>query len=145
MAMVLSPEFVRRYIQDDPKNNYLLEGVQFEDDQIQQAEDLAISFFNVMTPISNYSSTDFPNQSILLFGTLWHLYVGAAARAARNQMSYSDAGLQIPIEERFEMYSAMAAEYKNLFSTASQQYKIQLNVESGWGHISSDYARFPGW
>ena len=50
---ILSPEFVRAYIQDAAANNYLLEGLQFEDDQIFQAENLAIDFFNVMTPISN--------------------------------------------------------------------------------------------
>lgn len=122
-----------------------MEGLQFEDDQIFQAENLAIDFFNVMTPISNYDATSFPNKSLLLFGTLWHLYTGAAARAARNTMSYSDAGLQIPIEERYEMYSQMAGEYRSLFYDASRQLKVQLNVEAGWGFVGSDYARFPGW
>lgn len=106
---------------------------------------MAVDFFNVMPPISSYDSTTFPNRSLLLFGTLWHLYTGAAARAARNTMSYSDAGLQIPIEERYEMYTQMAAEYRGMFKEAGTQLKVQLNVESGWSYVGSDYARFPGW
>lgn len=142
---VLSPEYVRAYLQDAAANNYLLEGVQFEDSQIFEAQNLAIDFFNVTTPISNYDQTNFPNKSLLLFGTLWHLYVGAAARAARNTMSYSDAGLQIPIEERYEMYTNMANEYRSVFLQSSKDFKVQMNVESGWGWIPSDYARMPGW
>lgn len=141
----ISPEEIRRYIHDDPSVNYLLTGEEFDDARILQAKTMTIDQFNVMTPISNYDENSFPSRVIMLMGILYHLYNGEAAKTARNQMSYSDAGLQIPIEERFELYSRLAAQYGDQFLNTAKQYKIQLNIESGWGSVPSDYHNFPSW
>ena len=60
-------------------------------------------------------------------------------------MSYSDGGLNIPIEERVQLYQSLAAQYGQQYSDLSKQWKIQANMESGWGGVSSDYATFPLW
>jgi hypothetical protein len=65
--------------------------------------------------------------------------------AARNQMTYSDGGLQIPIEERYEMFLSLANLFGRMATDLARQIKIQMNIESGWGSVGSDYRNFPTW
>lgn len=145
MASPLSPEQVRIYIKDRADSNYLITGEEFSDERIELAMELTVDTFNFMTPTTNYDLTSFPSKAMLLYGTLANLFSGQSALAARNQMSYSDGGLNIPIEERFQLYQSLAAQYGQQYSDLSKQWKIQANMESGWGGVSSDYATFPMW
>lgn len=142
---VLTPEEVQEYIQDIPDKNYLLDGLEFNPTQVLLAIRLAVDEFNMFTPISSFTIDNFPNKAILMNGALYKLYAGQAALLARNTMGYSDGGLQIPIEERFQLYTALASMYQADFAKSSQAYKIAINMESGWGSVSSDYAYFPSW
>lgn len=142
MALI-TPDFVRLYIRDQVEVNRLIDGLEFNDERITQCMDLVVDMYNVMTPITNYNANNFPNKYILLMGTLYNLYLGEAAMAARNEMNYSDGGLQIPIEERYQYYMGLADKYGAIWTQMSQQYKIQENIESGWGEVSSDFAYFP--
>lgn len=145
MASPLSPEQVRLYIKDRADSNYLITGEEFSDERIELAIELTVDTFNFMTPTTNYDVAGFPSKAILLYGTLANLFSGQSALAARNQMSYSDGGLNIPIEERFQLYQSLAAQYGQQYSDLSKQWKIQANMESGWGGVSSDFATFPMW
>jgi hypothetical protein len=107
--------------------------------------ELALSQFNMMPPLSGFNLDNFPSKAILLYGTLSHLFTGQAALLARNTMSYSDGGLQIPVEERYQMYIDLSSRYASAFAAASQAYKIHENMEAGWGGVASDYSRFPAW
>lgn len=139
----LTPDQVRLYIRDHVDYNRLIDEQEFTDERIVFARDLTLDMFNVLPPLTFYSLAEFPNRYILLMGTLHNLYLGEAAMAARNQMSYSDGGLSIPIEERFEYYNNLAAQYGTQFSQLAQQFKIHKNIEDGWGEVGSDFARFP--
>ena len=145
MQPILSPLEVREFISDKEENNRLLDGIEFSDTQIDIAMDVAVSKFDMLIPLSNNSKYTFPNKSILMYGTLTSLYEGAAALLARNTMSYSDGGLQIPVEERMQLYTALAQMYGSAFTQMSTSYKLQTNIESGWGGVSSDYSTLPIW
>jgi hypothetical protein len=140
---VLTPDEVRLYIQDYPEVNVLLDDVEFADPNIQLAIKMAISDFNVMTPRSNFTGDSFPSVSLLMLGTLYHLFLGAAAKYARNHLTYSDGGLSVPIEEKYELYKNLSDSFYGQFNTAAAKLKINLNMESGWGYVSSDEAFFP--
>ena len=142
---VLSVEDIRTYIQDRAPNNHLLDDVEFPDEMVLLAMDLAISEYNTMTPISGETLATFRNKSLLMTGTLYKLFEGQAALLFRNHMSYSDGNLTIPVEERGQLYQALAAMYQQDFISSAQKYKIQDNIENGWGEIRSDYAAFPVW
>jgi hypothetical protein len=73
------------------------------------------------------------------------MYLGKATLLARNTMQYSDGGLQIPVEERAELYLGLANSFRSQFTETAKALKIQLNMESGWGSVSSDEAMFPVW
>lgn len=139
----ITPDYVRLFIRDNIEYNKLLDELQFDDERISQAIDLAIDKFNLMTPFSNYIESTFPNRSLLLLGTLEQLFLGEAAAAARNELTYSDGGLTVPLEERFQYYTALAQTYGQQFQQMGQQLKIQLNMEEGYSMVQSDFAWLP--
>jgi hypothetical protein len=142
--MAVSADYVRRFVADSEDNNHLLDGLEFTDMRIELATDMAVSMYNVMPPISDVTDANIPN-AILLYGILWQLYIGQSALAARNQMSYSDGGLTVPIEERYQFYIQLAGQYETTFRQAAKDYKINVNLNSGWGNVQSDYVTFPIW
>lgn len=78
-------------------------------------------------------------------GTLYHLFIGEAAASARNELNYQDGGLTVPIEEKYQYYTQLAGTYREMFQSLSQQFKIQSNLEDGYGEVRSDYAYLPFW
>jgi hypothetical protein len=145
MATPLTVDEVRAYVSDYAPNNYLIEGEEFSDTFITLCMTLAVDDYNIITPISRTQLENFPSKSILLLGTCAQMYRGKSLQFARNQLQYSDGGLQVAIEERAELYSSLASSFNQQFRQSAQAFKIQNNMESGWGGISSDEAYFPMW
>lgn len=158
MAKLLYSE-VRAFIADSTANNHLLDDVEFTDIRIDLAMNMAIDSYNNLPPMSSvtleevtsdnitigYYSDEMRSKSIFLYGTLWHLFSGQSALAARNQMSYSDGGLTIPIEERYQFYVQLAAQFEQNFKASAKDLKIALNLEDGWSSVRTDYSTFPIW
>lgn len=142
---VLSVTEVSEYIRDESSNNHLLDGKEFTDTVINLAIKLAISEFNSMPPVGSVDIYNFPSKAILMSGTLYKMFAGQAALLARNTMSYSDGGLQIPVEERFQLYTTLSEMYRQDFMNSARALKTQANLESGWGGVSSDYNTMPIW
>lgn len=142
---ILSPVEVRTYINDFAEANLLIDGEEFSDTMIQLCIELAVTDYNQFTPLSSFSSSTFPSKGLLLIGTLAKLYNGKAAHLARNHMSYSDGGVSIPIEERYELYKDLANSYQQQFNQSAARLKISQNMESGWGEVRSDQSNFPLW
>lgn len=140
---ILSPLEVRTYINDFEEANLLVDGEEFSDTMIQLCIDLAVEDYNSLSPLSSFSPYNFPSKGLLLLGTLAKMYSGKAANLARNTMAYSDGGLTIPIEERFELYQNLAGTYGAQFSAGAAKLKISQNMSDGWGHVSSDWAFIP--
>lgn len=134
---------VREYLSDYTKNNHLLDGEEFSDTFITLSRDLAVDSWNGVPPFSSNDVSNFPSKGILLYGTLWHMFSGKAALLARNTMSYSDGGLQIPVEERAELYLTLAGQFQGMFAERVRALKTHQNMESGWGHVFSDEITFP--
>lgn len=143
---ILTVEEVRAYIEDFPANNHLLDNQEeFKDSQIEFAISLAVDEWNVLPPRSFVDVTSFPSKSLLLYGTLWKLFDGKAALLIRNTLSYSDGGLQIPIEERSELYRGLSADFREKFVTAATKLKTNMNLDEGWGELRSDLSMTPFW
>jgi hypothetical protein len=145
MKPVLTVEEVQEHIKDRAENNHLLDAAEFTPTSIVLAMDLAISAYNLLSPVSSASIENFPYKSLLMTGTLWKLYSGQLALKARNFMNYSDGGLQVPVEEQFQLYQSLAAIYQEEFMKDARQLKTHGNLESGWGSVGSDYGNFPDW
>lgn len=141
----LTIQEIREYVSDYAPNNYLIDGEEFTDTYIALCMSMAVDAYNALPPVSGYTLADFISKSILLYGTLWFMFNGKAILLARNHMSYSDGGLQIPIEERSQLYAGLAATFQSEFKSAATAVKVNQNMESGWGEVRSDYALFPMW
>lgn len=144
-AQVLTALEVREYIGDFAPNNYLIDGEEMSDTFIELCMSLAVEEFNAIAPLSMYNLSGFPSKAVLLQGTLWKAYDGKAALLARNTMAYSDGGLQVPLEERSELYANIAAKFGQQFMQSARTLKTNLNMESGWSDVGSDYRNFPLW
>lgn len=136
---------VREFVSDYAANNHLLDGEEFSDTFITLCRSLAVDEWNTIPPFSRNDLTNFPSKSVLLYGTLWKMYDGKAALLARNTMSFSDGGIQIPVEERMQLYQALSQQYQSSFMATASALKKQLNMQSGWGGVSSDESSFPLW
>lgn len=146
MAAPLTADQVREYLQDYDEQNLLLDKAEFTDTFIELCMQMAVSDFNSMQPIAITAPlNNFPSMSILLYGTCYFMFNGRAALAARNNLTYSDGGLQIPVEEKFELYTNLAGSFGAMFKDAAQKYKISANMEQGWGSVFSDERNFPLW
>lgn len=146
MATILSADEVREYLSDYPDSNLLLDREEFSDTFIELCIGLALSEFNAMPPRTIFTNDElFPSKSLLLLGTCWQMFQGRSAMMARNHLTYSDGGLQIPVEEKYELYVGLASSFKNAFDSAAAKLKVHMNMEQGWGAVSSDEANFPIW
>lgn len=145
LVPILSTDEVQEHIQDKASQNRLIDGTEFTPTVINLAMELAVSAFNLITPVSGATVETFTNKALLMSGTLWKMYAGQAALLARNTMNYSDGGISIPIEERFALYIQLASMYEADFKDAAQKLKIQDNMENGWGGVTTDESSFPIW
>lgn len=154
MAVTLTPEDVRTYIRDSVDVNYLLDGEeQFSDPRINNAISLAVDAINIIPPNTNYTGIDklpAPTRVLVLMGTLVNLFYGESAMAARNQFSYSDGGLTVPLEERFQYWLTLAQQHEQRFNSMVKSWKIGANMDgsltgNSWGEVRSDFSKFPKW
>lgn len=145
LPQILTPQEVREFTSDYAPNNYLIDGEEMTDTFISLCMTLAADSFNAITPKSNFGVQNFPSKALMLYGTLWHAYNGKSLLLARNTMEYSDGGLQIPIEERAQLYQGLASGFQQQFLDQSKNLKIQLNMEDGWGSVHSDLSIMPIW
>jgi hypothetical protein len=142
---IITVDEIREFASDYSPNNYLIDGEEFSDTYISMCLSLALDSFNTLVPVTRFTMDTMPSKTVMLWGTLWQMFEGKAVLLARNTMNYSDGGLQIPIEERSELYKSLANGFHQNFDTAGKALKIQMNMESGWGSVSSDNIFFPEW
>lgn len=145
MAGTLTADQVREYISDYPEANLLLDKEEFSNTFIELCMDLAVSEYNALSPRTNNTLGNMPSKSVALLGTLWQMFLGRSALMARNHLSYSDGGLQIPIEEKYELYKNLADNFKAQFTETASRLKVAINMEAGWGEVRSDESTFPIW
>ncbi|MNK10010.1 hypothetical protein D3C87_280200 [compost metagenome] len=145
VVQILTTLEVREYLSDYAPQNLLIDGEEFTDTRINLAMTLAVDSYNLIPPGSGYGIQNFPSKGVLLYGTCFHLFTGQAALLARNTMNYSDGGLQIPIEERYQLYRDLAGNFNELFQASGRALKTSMNMEDGWGEVRSDLSLFPQW
>jgi len=139
--MSLTAIKVRQIVKDKKELNILLENdFQSPDPLIDTAMDLAVSDFNAQVPLTNYNRDNFPNEAVLLYGTLHYLAAGEAERQLRNQVNYNAQGMSTNLDDKFPQYQKLASYYYQMFMQKAQQLKKFINMESAWGGVESAYS-----
>ena len=142
---ILTAQEVREFVVDKIENNYLVSGEELSDTQINIAMELTLADWNSTPPTAANSLDNFPYKHILMSGTLYRCFMGLAALLARNTFAFTDGGLSIPLEERFQLYQALSGMFQGEYNATMAKVKININMEEGWGDLGSDYSRFPLW
>lgn len=138
MAIVSVAE-VQRWLRDYPEYNILLDAVEFSEDDVEAALDFAVSEFNAHTPITAYDGDSFPNRWILLLGTARHLLTSEAFHQLRNEVHVQDGSLPVGIDDKASAYISLRNALTNEWRSIVKDMKQQINMESGYGGVSSGY------
>ena len=141
-ALPLTTADIRAFLRDSPEHNPLLmEGVEFSDQDIQQAIKLTVFKWNAMTPQSSDPIDGATlNEYVLLMGTCSILLRSEGVRQLRNQLMTQDANISpVGLDEKEALYSRWADRLQAEFDTLARQIKNQNNMESCYGGFSSGY------
>lgn len=137
--MSLTIEDVRQYLVDRVEDNFLLDEEEMSSERIQKAIKFTVAKFNETPVLTSYSPDTFPFISMLLDGVCAWLYRGQAAHASRNDLAYSTSGVTVDDTGNAAEYSAFAQQFEADFQNKARQIKNQINLEQGWGSVSSEY------
>lgn len=140
--IVVTVDQVRRFLRDFPDKNILLDDVQFTQKDVNQAVEMITSAYNAITPQTKLLPQAWPQhlQFILLQGVAWYLMQSEAFLQIRNQATYQDGDIApIGIDDKFAQYQQLAASLRQEWETTVKHIKIQNNLDSSYGSLSSGY------
>ena len=143
--MSIKAEDVKDFLRDTVEENFLTDEEDFSPERIERAIAFVVNDFNTTTVITSYSVTTFPFRNILLLGVSAWLLKGLAVHQTRNHLSYSVAGVQIDDTDRGPAYAAIAANFQAEYEVKVRQLKNQLNLDEGFGSVSSEYRSNRSW
>jgi len=138
--VVITRDQVRMFLRDRADKNILLDDVQFSDDELNLAIEMATENFNAVTPPSAFIPSTFPNKYVLLVGTVRFLLNSESFLQIRNQASWSDGDVaNIGIHDKSLAYAQLAQQLKAEYDELVRGLKTALNMESAYNHLSSGY------
>ena len=140
--VIVSQDQVRRFLRDYPNNNILLDDVEFKQDEINQGVEMVTSRYNAITPQTGILPQSWPQhlQYVLLIGVASYLMKSAAFMQLRNQATYQDGDIApIGVDDKFPLYMQFAQALDSEWLQLVTNIKIQNNLESGYGSLSSGY------
>jgi hypothetical protein len=131
---------VRAFMRDYPELNRLIQGVEHSDRMIAWAILDALNDFNTTPPLTSFPLKTFPSKHILLRGTAISLLESLGMLMTRNQLTFSDGGIQVGISDKSGLLMSWITLFTNKYEEKKKQLKIALNIEGGWGEgVSSEY------
>jgi hypothetical protein len=130
-------QMVRMYTRDYPELNRLIEGEESSDRMIVWALIDVLDDFNSTPPPLNFNLNQIP-KSIIRYGVVSVLLESVMLLAIRNQLPYSDGGINVNIDkvgQLMQVRQMMNASYEQ----KKREYKISANIAAGYGEIASEY------
>ena len=138
---VINPDDVREFMRDFPDRNILVDGVEFEDNDIVRAIRRTISMGNAIARPTSYTVTTFPNDYVLLMGVCSYLLKSEGLRQLRNEATYQDGNIQpVVLDNKQQSYAALASQSIQEYTQMVTAIKIQQNLSS-FGNMSSPLAQ----
>lgn len=138
--VAVSKDQVRMFLRDRADKNILLDEVQFSDDELNLATEMAVDAFNAVTPQTSFSPSNFPNRYVLLIGTARFLMQSESFLQARNQATYQDGDIApIGIDDKAQLYAQLAQGLKAEWDDLVRGIKTQNNMEGAYNSLGSGY------
>lgn len=133
---------VRAFMRDYPELNRLIAGEESSNRQIVWAIFDALDDYNSTPPFSGNTLRTFPSKSLLVRGTVLSLLESIGLLQTRNQLSFSDGGLQVGVSDKTPYLQSWIQLFRNSFEEKKMRMKVAINIESAWGGGLSSEFRF---
>jgi hypothetical protein len=133
---------VRMYLRDFAELNRLITGEESSDRMIAWAVMDALDDINNSPPlISKYTVENFPNRSLLLRGAVISLLESVGIMQTRNQLNFSDGGIQVSVSDKAPMIMQWLNFLKSSYEDKKTRWKIAVNIQQAFtgSAITSDY------
>lgn len=142
-GLSLSVAEIRMALRDvDPEANYLLDELDFSDQEIALSIRRCVDYWNeTPPPVSVYKATTFPWRYHLSLGAAAILHQMAANQKMRNDLPYQAGGLTVQDTIKFKQYLEFHARYWKEWADWVKNKKYQLNIDGGFAVLQSGYAR----
>lgn len=131
---------IRSFLRDYPELNRLIKGVENSNRQIVWAIVDCLDDFNTTPPFTRFTLDNFPSKSLLIRGTVITLLESVGLLQTRNQLSFSDGGIQVGVSDKTPYLQSWIQLFRNQYEEKKQRLKVAYNIELGWGGgLHSEY------
>jgi len=135
---------LRAYIKDNEALNILLDFTEENtDDELELYLSMGLSHLNNIPPhIGDYTFVTFPYTGLLILEAVMEVLISNGIVNQRNQLTYNDGGITVnhPDGDKYMKTITVLTRRIELFEKSFKAWKINLNVNAGWGGSYSPYA-----
>lgn len=126
-------EQIRLFMRDSPDTNRLIAGFEHSNRQIVWAIADTLDDYNTTPPFTNLALENIPSRHVLIRGVVCTLLESVGLLQTRNQISFSDGGLQVGLNDKTPAIMQWLGLLRNTYEEKKKQQKIAMNIESAWG------------
>lgn len=131
---------IRSYMRDYPELNRLIAGEESSNRQVVWAMFDCLDDFNTSPPFTQFSIENFPSRSLFIRGTVCSLLESIGLLQTRNQLSFTDGGIQVGINDKTPFIQAWLQVFRNQYEQKKERIKVAYNIETAWGGgVNSEY------
>jgi hypothetical protein len=133
----LSVAEIRLSIRDTcPEINFLIDAVEYKDEEIAWAMRRPIEYWNEIPPdLGFYTPMDFPFRYHWLEATVGELLRMAAIWLRRNDLDYTAAGLTVADTKKWPDYMRMAEQRSGEWKGFVKTKKLEMNIDGGYASM----------
>ena len=148
MPALVTPQDVRFFMMDrTASENFLLDSVEFSDEDINSAFTLSVDKYNSTLPmVDSYTTENFPYRYELMLGASATLLRSKGLNYLRNNLDFSTKdGTTINDKSKAGDYLKLADVMMQEFDNRITQIKKTKNAEQAYGFVSGVYGRRVLW
>ena len=132
---------VRRFMQDYPALNALLQGEELKDSSLELFTDMALDDWSTTPPLLGRVSdvANHPSRYLLMLKVVIIALQSGAMLYARNNLTYSDGGVQLNTADRAPLYLQIASVFEQQYQNGKMRLLQTMNAENAYGGVHSEY------
>lgn len=148
MTLVEYRAALRAFVKDNTLVNRLLKFTEENtDDEMDLYINMAIGFLNFIPPfIGSYTVETFPFATLVIHQATIECLISNGIVNSRNDLTYNNGGVTVKISDGDRYLRQLQQLYRltDMEIKAYTQIKIALNIDGGFGGVSSPYAYLHG-
>lgn len=148
MPALVTPQDVRFFMMDrTASENFLLDSVEFSDEDINSALTLSVDKYNSTLPmVDSYTTENFPYRYELMLGASATLLRSKGLNYLRNNLDFQTKdGVTVNDKNKAGDYLKLADVMMQEFDNRITQIKKTKNAEQAYGWVSGVYGRRVLW